>query len=117
MAEIARILIVDDDSQLRGVLSLTFENAGYYVKTAASGDDAIAILTEERFDLMLSDIMMPGMNGHQLAQWVAAHCPATRTALMSGYDGVREPHPYQTLPKPFSPKEVLTFVEKILASR
>jgi CheY-like chemotaxis protein len=53
------------------LLSLTFAEAGYAVKAAASGDDAIAQCAAEPFDLVLSDVVMPKMDGHQLAQWIA----------------------------------------------
>ena len=116
----SRILIVDDDTQVRSFLTLAFENAGYFVKTAGSGMDAIALLSQESFDLMLSDIMMPGMNGHQLAQWVITHCPATRTALMSGFDAACESCEYapncQLIAKPFTSSEVLSFVRRVLQS-
>ena len=81
MTATSRILIVDDEPQIRGFLSLTFENAGYTVTTAANGRDAIALLSAEAFDLLLSDVMMPEMNGHQLAQWAAAHFPEVPTIL------------------------------------
>jgi two-component system, cell cycle response regulator CpdR len=119
MAATARILIVDDEPKMAAFLSLTFEHAGYTVRTAASGGDAIALLSEERFDVMLSDVMMPGMNGYQLVEWVAAHHPTTRTALMSGHDEVRRKCSYSLqcplIAKPFSPTEILSFVGQVLA--
>jgi len=116
----SRILIVDDDTQIRSFLILAFENAGYLVKAASGGSDAIALLSGESFDLMLSDIMMPGMNGHQLAQWVITHRPGTRTALMSGFDAACESCELapacQLIAKPFTSSEVVSFVEQVLQS-
>jgi hypothetical protein len=83
-----RILIVDDEPLILLLLTLTFQRAGYQVITAGSGRDAIALCSAESFDVLLSDITMPGMDGYQLTQWVSAHCPGVRTALMSGYDAV-----------------------------
>ncbi len=120
MAASSRILIVDDEPQIRTFLSFTFENAGYAVTTAANGRDAIALLSEESFDFLLSDVMMPEMNGHQLAQWVAAHRPEIRTALMSGYDPGCQNCKYSPrchlIAKPFQPGQVLAFVERALAA-
>uniref|UniRef100_Q01TP4 Response regulator receiver protein n=1 Tax=Solibacter usitatus (strain Ellin6076) TaxID=234267 RepID=Q01TP4_SOLUE len=114
------ILIVDDEPQIRNLLSFTLENAGYAVTTAANGRDAIAVLAEESFDLLLSDVMMPEMNGHQLAQWVASHHPETRTALMSGYDPGCRNCAYSPrchlIAKPFQPRQVLAFVEEVLTA-
>ena len=120
MTATSRILIVDDEPQIRGFLSLTFESAGYAVTTAANGCDAIALLSAEAFDLLLSDVMMPEMNGHQLAQWAAAHFPEVPTILMSGYDpGCRncaDSPRCHLIAKPFQPREMLAFVEQVLAA-
>jgi two-component system cell cycle response regulator CpdR len=117
MTTTSKILIVDDEAQIRGFLSLTFERAGYVVKTAGSGRDAIALCEDEGFDVVLSDIAMPEMDGHELAEWIAAHRPATRTALMSGFDpgrrGRKYSPPCDLIAKPFSPHEVVTFVEQV----
>ena len=114
----SKILIVDDEAQIRGFLSLTFEQAGYVVKTAASGRDAIAFCEEEGFDVVLSDIAMPEMDGHELAEGIGAHRPATRTALMSGFDpgcpGREYSSPCDLIAKPFRPHEVVSFVAQIL---
>jgi len=90
-AATAKILIVDDEPDIRGLLSLTFEQAGYVVKTAASGCDAVALCSDEAFDVVLSDITMPEMSGHELAQWIAAHRPTTHIAFMSTAPGVTNP--------------------------
>jgi two-component system cell cycle response regulator CpdR len=120
MAATTRILIVDDEAQIRDLLALAFEDAGYVVKTAVDGRDAVAILAGEPFDVMLSDVTMPEMNGHELAQWVAAHRPATRTALMSGFDAECHECAYSPrchlIAKPFRSREVVAFVEQVLSA-
>src|SRR4030095_13633620 len=112
MAATPRILIVDDEPQTLALLSLTFEHAGYAVRTTGNGLDAIALCSEEPFDVMLSEVMIPGMNGYQLVEWVAAHHPTTRTALMAGYDEVRRKCSYSLqcplIAKPFNPTEILS---------
>jgi len=119
MATTSKILIVDDEPQIRNFLSLTFEQAGYVVKAAANGSDAIELCADEEFDVVLSDVAMPKMDGHQLAEWFVAHRPETPFALMSGFDPVCEgcsstPR-CELIPKQFSPKQVLQFVELVLA--
>ena len=120
MAPVHRILIVDDEQPIRRLLSLTFESAGYAVKTAGSGRDAMALCTESCFDLVLSDVVMPEVDGHELARWIATHYPETRTALISGLDlGCRKcaysPR-CKLIAKPFLPDQALAFVTEVLAA-
>ena len=60
--------------------------SGFAVETAPDGADAITLCESNTFDVVVSDVMMPRLNGHQLAQWVAINSPSTITVLMSGYD-------------------------------
>src|SRR5258708_36587043 len=90
MAVAHRILIVDDEPQITSFLAFTFEDAGYVVMTACNGRDAIALCSAESFDVGLSDVTMPEIDGHQLVQWLAAHYPKIRTALMSVCDVFRD---------------------------
>ncbi len=116
-----RILIVDDESSIRTLLSAAFGMAGYEVRTAPDGPEAMALCETERFDAVLSDVVMPKMNGHELARWVATRYPATRTILMSGFDlGCQEcPLAERCLliPKPFRPGEAVSRVDTALARR
>jgi CheY-like chemotaxis protein len=61
-------LVVDDVSDVTEMLSVLMTHAGYDVSTASSAQDAIALAREHHFDLVISDIGMPEMNGYQLAQ-------------------------------------------------
>lgn len=63
-----RILIVDDEPDTLGLIELTLQTAGYSVRTAANGDQALTIILNDTFDLLLLDIMMPGMTGFDLVQ-------------------------------------------------
>jgi len=120
MISASKILIVDDEAPIRGLLSHTFEQAGYVVKTAGSGRDAIALCDREEFDFVLSDVVMPEVDGHQLVQWIATHRPATHFALMSGFDpgdgGCANTPRCELIPKPFKLRQVLDFVQLALAS-
>jgi len=64
----ARILVVDDEPDTLGLIELTLQTAGFSVKTAANGDQALAILLNDTFSLVLLDIMMPGMTGFDLLE-------------------------------------------------
>jgi DNA-binding response OmpR family regulator len=63
-----RILVVDDEPDTLGLIELTLQTAGYNVRTAANGDQALTLILNDTFDLILLDIMMPGMTGFDLVQ-------------------------------------------------
>ena len=121
MSKVSKILIVDDEAQIRGLLALAFKGAGYVVATAKNGRDAIASCACESFDVVLSDVIMPEINGHELAQWIAVHRPATRTALMSGFDAESRERPSsracRLISKPFQTRQVVAFVDEVLAGQ
>jgi DNA-binding response OmpR family regulator len=64
----ARILVVDDEPDTLGLIELTLQTAGFSVRTAANGDQALKLLLDDTFDLLLLDIMMPGMTGFDLLE-------------------------------------------------
>ncbi len=81
----ARLLVVDDEAGAREGLAAALEMLGYRVTAAGSGEEAIAIAGHEAFDLLLSDIKLPGIQGGDLARTLATGHPGLRVILMSGY--------------------------------
>ncbi len=63
-----RILVAEDDIDIVGILKLYLQNEGYEVLSASNGVDALKLISEEKIDLCLCDIMMPKMNGYELIQ-------------------------------------------------
>lgn len=113
------ILIVDDEAPIRSLLATAFQKAGYEVRTAPDGVEAVALFAAEHFDAVISDVVMPRMNGHDLARWIADRHPRTRLVLMSGFDrnvavSPAVP-PCQFLPKPFRLGDALSLVGSALA--
>ena len=76
-ANVATILIVDDEPKNRSLLEVLLKAKGYLTVTANSGEEALAMVTEKPPDLILLDVMMPGMNGYDVAGKLKAN-PATR---------------------------------------
>ncbi len=74
----ARILIVDDEERERKLLEDLAKNDGYMTITAASGKEALALAVTEHPNLILLDLMMPGMDGFELTRWLKSN-PATHT--------------------------------------
>ena len=118
MASGPSILIVDDERQMRSLLSLAFTRAGFRVSTASSGRAAIERCASQVFDAVLSDVRMPEMDGHQLMQWLAINQPHIRTVLMTGYDTQCQQCAYSPqcmiVAKPFMPRQVIEAVKLAL---
>jgi DNA-binding response OmpR family regulator len=112
-----RILVVDDEPCVRNLVSAVLIHAGYDVTAACDAAQAIDLCGTRSFDLLLSDVAMPGLDGHALVQWMAGNRPTTCTAFMTadptghqfGYSS-----PCKILPKPFLPKDLVAFVQAVL---
>lgn len=113
-----RILIVDDEPAITKLLDAAFTRAGYEVRVAATGPEAVALFDSEPFDVLLSDVKMPGgMNGHDVSQHVARRYPAARRVLMSGFDDTQcwncgvGSAPCAFVHKPFDPRTLVAMVD------
>ena len=84
-ADSGKILVVDDDEIVLAGLCATLEGDGYEVATAPSGYAAVAELSRDRFDLVITDLMMPGLSGIGLLERVRAEWPETPVIVLSGY--------------------------------
>ena len=110
-----RILLVEDDDSVRRFVRSTLEGAGYTVFSAESGTAALEKLNEMATppDLLLTDVVMPGMDGRVLAHDITQRLPGTRVLFISGYSDVSAEHPeepgtsHPLLQKPFSPQDLL----------
>ena len=78
-----RILVVDDDEDMREILSLTLFHEGYNVFTAVNGPAALEMIRHYAPDLVLTDALMPGMDGRELCRRIKDQSPATRVVLMT----------------------------------
>ncbi len=113
------ILVVDDEPALRELANQLLTHFGYKVLTAASGSVALNILAAQPVDLLLSDVIMPNMNGYELAKQVALKYPDVKIQLASGFNDTHlmdsEQHLRDNLlHKPYSSKELLTRIRFLL---
>ena len=121
----ARILIAEDEDALRALVARALSTAGHEVLTAPDGGEALDCLAREegRFDLLLTDIKMPVMDGIALALATARDYPQTVILLMTGYADQRERASnldaliHDVVTKPFSLGEIRAAVDGALASR
>ncbi len=80
-----RILVVDDDAVVRKNLATLLGRAGYEADQAADGVEAVEKLNQRKFDLVLTDIVMPRMDGHALIAHIGSRWPETRIIVMTAY--------------------------------
>ena len=80
-----KILVVDDSPTERHILTELLTKAGYQVTTAESGDEAIARVKQLMPDLVLMDVVMPGLNGLEATRQIRRSCPGTRVVMLSGF--------------------------------
>ena len=118
------ILLVEDEDGLREMISETLREAGYEVLEAASAEGALAVASERRaIDLLLTDVVMPGRSGTQLAEALHALRPATRILFMSGYidDGSARGTIVSAdsafIQKPFKSEDLLREIRQVLGRR
>lgn len=118
----ARILITEDEDSLRAFVARALRLDGHETVEAADGAEGLEALNEGRFDLLLSDIRMPVMDGIELAHKAAASQPGLKILLMTGYAEQRERADdlmekiVDVVSKPFSLPDIRTAVAKALAA-
>lgn len=83
--ETAHILVVDDEGAIRYSVSKTLQRVGYHVATAASGEEALEMMDSQKFDVVLTDIRMPGISGVELLARIKEASPDAVVILMTGY--------------------------------
>jgi len=81
----ARLLIVDDSSDICFLISSHFKLRGFPIDTASSGADAIRMIEKNRYEIIICDIIMPGMKGTELLQRVKKLYPMTHVIMITGY--------------------------------
>lgn len=113
-----RILLAEDDEAMRAYLARALENAGYDVIAVDRGTAALPLLESEHFDLLLSDIVMPEMDGIELAQRCNEMSPQTKVMFITGFAAVtlkasREQPRAKVLSKPFHLKDLVLEVERV----
>ena len=121
----AKILIVDDEADIRRMLAEIFTHEGYQTTTAASGDGALVELGRSVFDLMITDLRMPGMEGGQLVRKARKLAEDMEVIVLTGYATIetaimtlRDSGAFDYLIKPLDELEkLLITVEQALAKR
>jgi two-component system cell cycle response regulator CpdR len=113
-----RILLAEDDDSMREYLARALERTGYGVKAVESGIAALELLRTETFDLLLTDIVMPELDGIELAQRASAIHPDMRVMFITGFAAVTlqngaMPPEAKVLSKPFHLRDLVLEVDRM----
>lgn len=118
----ARILLAEDDEDMRRFLTKALENAGYQVTSFANGRDAYDRLREEPFHLLLTDIVMPEMDGIELARKASELDPDLKIMFITGFAAValnpdmQAPRNAKILSKPFHLRDLVGEIGRLIAA-
>ncbi|MCA1199831.1 response regulator [Sphingomonas sp. R647] len=113
-----RILLAEDDQVMREYLARALEKSGYAVTAVDRGTAALPLIETERFDLLLSDIVMPEMDGIELAQRAAEIAPDMRIMFITGFAAVtlkagKQVPQARVLSKPFHLRDLVLEVDRL----
>ncbi|MGE0255278.1 MAG: response regulator [Alphaproteobacteria bacterium] len=117
----ARVLIAEDDGAVREFVRRALAHRGHDVATATDGLDALDTLGQRRFDLLVTDIVMPGLDGIGLALKASRERPEMAILLMTGYAAERqrahnlEELIHRVIAKPFTLRQICDAVDEVLA--
>lgn len=118
-----KILVVDDEPSLRDVLSIMLKKAGYATSTAADGDEAVTRINKEIYDLVITDLKMPGMGGMDVLKAVKSSSPETVVLVVTAFGSAESAveamklGAYDYLTKPFQIDEVQLTIRNALEKR
>lgn len=118
----AHILLAEDDDSLRAFLTSSLTRAGHKVESYGDGDSAWEALGKSTFDLLLTDIVMPGLDGIELARRGAEADPGMKIVFITGFAAValsaqsQAPKDAKVLSKPFHLKDLVAEVERVIAA-
>lgn len=116
------ILLAEDDDSMRRFLEKALERAGYHVSAYANGAEAYEGLKEQPYTLLLTDIVMPEMDGIELAKKAAAIHPEMKIMFITGFAAValqpdeQAPRESRVLSKPIHLKDLVREVDRMLAA-
>lgn len=116
------VLVADDEPSVRQFIERALNHAGYAVTAVADGNAALDALSKKSYDLLLTDIVMPDLDGIALSLKVAKDYPQTKILMMSGYANQRQrAHnldflAHEVISKPFTLEEITQRVQATLAA-
>jgi signal transduction histidine kinase len=118
MSDPVKLLVVDDDEAIRNFFTQVFGDDGFEVTTLDNGEDAARAITRGRFDMVVTDLCMPRMDGLRLLEEIRERAPGTTVIAITGYGTIRDAvslmksGAFDVLTKPFSLDEIRMTVDR-----
>ena len=113
----ANILVVDDDLDMLALMAHALRAGGYRVRTSSDAIEARKRLAQDRFELVVCDILMPGLSGRTFGQQIAEEADPPLLVFVSAADALPGSLPGAFLKKPFRPEALLAVVREMLKRR
>ncbi len=118
-----QVLVVDDELSMREFLTILLQREGYVTKSAACAEDALRLMDETVFDLVISDVNMPGLDGIALLERIKEHAPETAVLMVTAFSTAEQAveamklGAYDYIAKPFKVEEIKVLVRNALEKR
>ncbi len=116
----ARILIIDDEKVIREGVERALSNRGYHIAKAEDGDRGLMLLKEQEFDIVLTDLMMPGLDGFAVLDWIRQNQPHVQVIVITGFATVTKAvtamkqGAFDFVGKPFTPDYIRVVVDRAI---
>lgn len=116
--EQVRILVIDDEKVIREGVDRALRKSGYEVVKAGDGDKGVTLLEESHFDIVLTDLMMPGLDGFAVLEWIQENRPQIQVIVITGFATVgkavsaMKQGAFDFVGKPFTPDYIRVVVER-----
>lgn len=114
-----RILVVEDSLPVMDIICAALTKAGYSVAKAVNGEDALCLTTAEKFDVIVLDLVLPGLSGYNVAERLGENAPPI--IAMSGglldWEKFTSRKPTRFIQKPFQPQELLSVISEVLGTK
>jgi two-component system, response regulator FlrC len=117
----ASVVVIDDETEVRDIIANILSIGGHQVQLAESGPGLLADLSRMQFDLVVTDIRMPGVDGWQVAEWVRQHRPQAPVIALSGVAEILREYERNLvfnilIAKPVRKAELLREVDRVLGT-
>jgi CheY-like chemotaxis protein len=118
-----KVLVIDDEAIVRVSCQRVLEPEGYEVKVTSRGDEALRLMEEEKYDIVLTDLKMPDMDGLEVLKEIKRRWPDIQVIIITGYGTISTAvqaiklGAYDYIEKPFTPEDILNVVKRAMEDR